>query len=114
MAEIMTITQAGAVAAIISAAQRNAPVARLMPSGNLGVVYGTARWIGGRDPWGPRDFTAEDHADVRDLYLIVRTDRDPDRLSAWQLCFLIGEYLAGTFMTDVTRDGTTSGTGRDH
>lgn len=92
----MNLAEAGALAAILSAAERNAPVARdRAPGGD--VLYGEARYIGIRG--AVRDPRAEAKADVLDLYLVVQLM--PGCLEqGWSVRQLTAEYLAGTFVTD--------------
>jgi hypothetical protein len=95
MTEIITLSDAGALAAILSATDRSAGVAYLTPAGNA--VYARARYIGG--PSQVRDWAAEDRADVRDLYLHVTELRSRAPM-AWLIRDLVNAYRNFTFMTD--------------
>lgn len=96
MTKTLTLSDAGALAAILSAAERNAPVAYLTPAGNA--IYAKARYIGG--PSQVRDWAAEDRADVRDLYLHVTETRTSAPM-AWLIRDLISAHRTWQFMTDI-------------
>lgn len=91
MSAILTIADAVDLAAIIGAAQRTAPVARLMESGD--VIYGTARSIG--DERG--NFLHEDE-DVRDGLLRVTSTMGWEHF--WPVRDLMPEVRSGEFVVD--------------
>lgn len=89
--EPLDIGTAVDLATIIGAAQRTAPVARLMTDGE--VCYGTARSIG--DTRGA--FLARD-TDVRDAHLRVTTRAGWEAF--WPISELLGEVRSGEFVVD--------------
>jgi hypothetical protein len=88
-AQLLTLTDALAVAELISYAQRNAKVARLTEGGR--VVYGTARSIG--DQRGNFLLNTED---VRDGYLRVTSRIGVEYF--WPVRELMAEYLTSEFV----------------
>ncbi len=86
---ILTVTDAGRVAAILSAVEGNKKVARLFPNGL--VIIGTARRIGdqnGASMW---------HTDIRDQFLWVTTDQGSEAF--WPVSELMPETYSGEFVT---------------
>lgn len=93
---IMTVGDALALQAILSAAQRKATVARLDPTGTF-VEIAEAQCI------GRYDHQADDDRDVRDLFLHVRLGgwgRTRVTGTAWLVRTLIRQYRTGHFITD--------------
>lgn len=88
---IMTVGDALALQAILSAAQRKATVARLDPTGTFTEI-GEAQRI------GRYNHQADDDRDVRDLFLHVQ--RPSGRTEAWLIRTLIRQYRTGHFITD--------------
>jgi hypothetical protein len=99
--DIITLTEAHALSAILHAAGRKATVARLAPATRR-VLTGQAQCVMG-DPGRPRDYNAESAADVRDLWLAVRPlqDRADGRgWHYWPVRQLIAESPSGRFIAD--------------
>jgi hypothetical protein len=88
---ILTVSDAADLGAIISAAQRNAPVGRLTSSGD--VITGTARSIGDQ-----RGNFATGGDDVRDCYMRVTTTAGWEAF--WRVSELLAEYRETTFVVD--------------
>jgi len=96
--DIITLTDAGHLAAILHAAERKSAVARLAPDGRSALT-GTARYIGHLLMTGDR--IAAD-ADARDLFLYVRLDSGRDE--PWLIRQLIAESPSGRFIADFDTD----------
>lgn len=93
----LTPADAGALTEIMRAVQAGAIVARL-DTVTMTVHWGKARYIGSSPLMRP-NHPAEAKADIRGLYLRVRTDPDGHE-EAWQVGTLIALYHLGAFMAN--------------
>jgi hypothetical protein len=93
-----TLTDAGALTAILNAVARKATVARLNTEGTF-CEYGTARYIGALATGVTgRGRVATHLSDVRELFLWVL--RPSGREEAWAIRNLIAGYRTGKFIAD--------------
>jgi hypothetical protein len=101
----ITLTDSGALAAILHAVERETTVARLAPDGRS-VQTGRATFITGTPGAQPeRDWAAEAAASVRDLYLAVRPLTATGAVYLyWRIGQLIAEAPSGRFVADFDTD----------
>jgi hypothetical protein len=93
---IMTLNDALALQALLSAVERKAVIARLDPTGAF-VEIGEAQYI------GRYDHQADDGRDVRDLFLFVKLHGDWRQSvtgTAWLIRTLIRQHRTGHCITD--------------
>ena len=92
-ARLLTLADAVSLGTVLSAAQRTAPVARLMDNGD--VIYGTARSVGDENG----NFASE-RDDVRDCFLRVTTSMGFEAF--WPVADLLPLVRSGEFVVDYT------------